>query len=65
MTKLPDLGAYYVDISNSEKHHPTCIILDEQGKEITHQLYPSAQVTILEMMEYMGLAERLLKENTD
>jgi hypothetical protein len=65
MTKLPDLGAYYVDISSSEKLHHTCIILDEQGNEITHQLYHSAQATIQEILESMDLVEKHLKRSMD
>jgi len=65
MTKLPDLGADYVDISSSEKLHHTCIILDEQGNEIQHQLYHSAQATIQEILESMGLVEKPLSESMD
>jgi hypothetical protein len=65
MTKLPDLGAYYVDISSSEKHHHTCIILDEQGNEIQHQLSDYAQNTTEEIQEFMDLVEKHLKRSMD
>lgn len=63
MTKLPDLGAYYVDISNLEKPLVKSIILDEQGKETQHLLLDSAQNTIEEIQEFMDLVEKHLKRS--
>jgi hypothetical protein len=63
MTKLPDLGAVYVDISISENHHLSYTILDEQGKEVMHQLYPCVPTTTGQIKEFMEWEGRLLKEN--
>jgi hypothetical protein len=64
MTKLPDLGAYYVDISNLEKPLVRSIILDEQGKETQHQLSDSAHSTI-DLRGFMDLVEKHLKRSMD
>ena len=64
MTKLPDLGAYYVDISNLEKPLVKSIILDEQGKEIQHLSSDSAHSTT-DLREFMDLVEKHLKINMD
>jgi len=64
MIKLPDLGAYYVDISNLEKPLVKSIILDEQAKETQHQLSDSAQSTI-DLREFMDLVEKHLKRSMD
>ena len=63
MEKLPDLGAVYVDISNSEKVLVKYIMLDEQGNEIQHPSLDSALNTIEEIQEFMEWEEKLLKEN--
>ena len=63
MTKLLDLGAVYVDISDGENPLVKYIILDEQGKEIQLQSLDSALNTIEEIQEFMEWEERLLKEN--
>lgn len=63
MTKLQDSPAYYVDISNTERPLVKSIILDEQGNEIQHQLSDFAESIIEEIQEFMGLAEKHLKEN--
>jgi hypothetical protein len=65
MTKLPDLGAVYVDISDMEKPLAKFIILDEQGKEIPHQSSDYVQSTIGEMQEFMDLVEKHLKKGMD
>jgi hypothetical protein len=65
MTKLPDLGAVYVDISDMEKPLAKFIILDEQGKESQHQLSDCAESTTGEIQEFMDLAGRLLKRSMD
>lgn len=63
MTKLQDLGAVYVDISDGENPLVRYIILDEQGKEIQLLSLDSALNTIEEIQEFMEWEERLLKEN--
>jgi hypothetical protein len=66
MERLQDLGAVYVDISDTEKPLVKSITLDEQGNETQHQLSDSAQLTIEEaMMEYMDLVEKHLKRSMD
>lgn len=65
MEKLLDLGAVYVDISSLEKPLVKSIILDEQGKEIQHQLSDSAQNITGAIAEYMGLVEKHLKRSMD
>jgi len=64
MTELPDLGAYYVDISNLEKPLVKSIILDEQGKETQHQLSDYAHSTI-DLRGFMDLVEKHLKKSMD
>jgi hypothetical protein len=64
MTKLPDLGAVYVDISDMEKPLAKFIILDEQGKEIQHLLLDSAH-SIIGLREFMDLVEKHLKRSMD
>lgn len=64
MTKLPDLGAYYVDISDLEKPLVKSIILDEQGKEMQHLSLDSVHSTI-DLREFMGLVEKHLKRSMD
>jgi hypothetical protein len=64
MTKLPDLGAYYVDISDLEKPLVKSIILDEQGKETQHLSLDSAHSTI-DLREFMDLVEKHLKRSMD
>jgi hypothetical protein len=64
MTKLPDLGAVYVDISDMERPLVRSIILDEQGKEIQHLLLDSAHSTI-GLREFMDLVEKHLKRSMD
>ena len=65
MTKLPDLGAVYVDISDMEKPLAKFIISDEQCQESQHQLSDYAQNTTEEIQEFMDLAGRLLKKSMD
>ena len=65
MTKLPDLGAVYVDISDMEKPLAKFIILDEQCQENQHQLSDCAESTTGEIQEFMDLAGRLLKRSMD
>ena len=63
MTKLPDLGAVYVDISDMAKPYLSYTILDEQGNEVMRQSFPYVPNTIEEIQEFMEWEERLLKEN--
>jgi hypothetical protein len=65
MTKLPDLGAVYVDISDMEKPLAKFIISDEQCQESQHQLSDFAQNTTEGIQEFMDLAGRLLKRSMD
>ncbi len=65
MTKLPDLGAVYVDISNMEKPLAKFIILEEQCQESQHLSLDCAENTIGEIQEFMDLAGRLLKRSMD
>ena len=65
MTKLPDLGAVYVDISDMEKPLAKFIISDEQCQESQHRSLDSAQNTIGEMQEFMDLVEKHLKKSMD
>jgi hypothetical protein len=65
MTKLPDLGAVYVDISNMEKPLVKFIISDEQCQENQHQLSDCAESITEEIQEFMEWEERLLKENME
>jgi hypothetical protein len=65
MTKLPDLGAVYVDISNMEKPLAKFIILDEQGSEIQHLSLDYAESITEEIQEFMGLVEKHLKKSMD
>jgi hypothetical protein len=65
MTKLPDLGAVYVDISNMEKPLAKFIISDEQCQENQHQLSDFAQNTTEGIQEFMGLVEKHLKRSMD
>jgi hypothetical protein len=65
MTKLPDLGAVYVDISDMEKPLAKFIISDEQCQENQHQLSDFAQNTTEAIQEFMDLAGRLLKRSMD
>lgn len=63
MTKLQDLGAVYVDISDGENPLVRYIILDEQGKEIHLPSLDSALSTIEEIQGCMAWEEKHLKEN--
>lgn len=63
MTKLPDLGAVYVDISNSEKPLVSYTMSAEQCLENQRLSLGYAQNTIEEIQEFMAWEERLLKEN--
>ena len=65
MTKLLDLGAVYVDTSSWENQNLSYTILDEQGNEVMHQLYPYVPRTTEEIKEFMVWEERLLKENME
>jgi hypothetical protein len=65
MTKLPDLGAVYVDISDMEKPLAKFITSDEQCLESQHQLSVFVPSTIGEMQEFMDLVEKHLKESMD
>jgi hypothetical protein len=65
MTKLQDLGAVYVDISNMERHLAKFTILDEQGKETQHLSLDSAQSITEAIQEFMAWEERLLKRSMD
>jgi hypothetical protein len=65
MTKLLDLGAVYVDTSSWENQNLSYTILDEQGNEVMHQLYPYVPHTTEEIKEFMEWEERLLKENME
>jgi hypothetical protein len=65
MTKLPDLGAVYVDISNMEKHLAKFTILDEQGSETQRLSLDSAQSITEAIQEFMAWEERLLKRSMD
>jgi hypothetical protein len=65
MTKLPDLGAVYVDISNMEKPLAKFIILDEQCQENQHLSLDYAESITEEIQEFMGLVEKHLKESMD
>jgi hypothetical protein len=65
MTKLPDLGAVYVDISNMERHLAKFTILDEQGSETQHLSLDSAQSITEAIQGFMAWEERLLKESMD
>jgi hypothetical protein len=65
MTKLPDLGAVYVDISNMEKPLAKFIISDEQCQENQHLSLDYAESITEEIQEFMDLAGRLLKESMD
>jgi hypothetical protein len=65
MTKLPDLGAVYVDTSISENHHLNYTILDEQGNEVMRQSFPFVPITTGQIKEFMEWEERLLKENME
>jgi hypothetical protein len=63
MTKLPDYPAVYVEFSDSENPHVNFIILDEQGKEITHLSLDSALSITEATLAYMEWEERRLKKN--
>jgi hypothetical protein len=65
MTKLPDLGAVYVDISNMEKPLAKFIILEEQCQESQHLSLDYAESITEEIQEFMGLVEKHLKESMD
>lgn len=65
MTKLPDLGAVYVDISDMERPLAKFIISDEQCQESQHQLSDYAQNTTEEIQEFMDLVEKHLKRSMD
>jgi hypothetical protein len=52
-----------VVILATENRHLNYTILDEQGKEVMHQLYPCVPNTTEEIQEFMEWEERLLKEN--
>lgn len=65
MEKWQDLGAVYVDISNSERPLVKSIILDEQGNEIHHQLSDFAQSITEEIQGFMALVEKHLKRSMD
>jgi hypothetical protein len=65
MTKLPDLGAVYVDISNMEKPLAKFIISDEQCQENQHLSLDYAESITEEIQEFMGLVEKHLKESMD
>jgi len=65
MTKLPDLGAVYVDISNMEKPLAKFIISDEQCQESQRQLSDFAQNTTEGIQEFMDLVEKHLKRSMD
>jgi hypothetical protein len=63
MTKLQDLGAVYVDISNMERHLAKFTILDEQGSETQHLSLDSAQSITEAIQGFMEWEERLLKRS--
>ena len=46
-------------------HLLSCTILDEQGLEVNHQLFPCVPTTTEEMAEFMEWVENPLKENTE
>lgn len=52
-----------VVILATENHHLNYTILDGQGNEVMHQLYPCVPNTIEEIKEFMEWEERLLNEN--
>ena len=63
MTKLLDLGAVYVDISDGEKPLVKFIMSAEQCLENQRLSLGYAKNTIEEIQEFMEWEERLLKEN--
>lgn len=63
MEKLRISDVPCVVILATENHHLNYTILDEQGNEVMHQLYPCVPITTEEMVEFMAWEERLLKEN--
>ena len=65
MTKLPDLGAVYVDISDMEKPLAKFIISDEQCQENQHLSLDYAESITEEIQEFMGLVEKHLKKSMD
>jgi hypothetical protein len=65
MTKLPDLGAVYVDISDMEKPLAKFIISDEQCQENQLQSSDFVHSTIGEMQEFMDLVEKHLRKGMD
>ena len=65
MRKWQDLAAVYVDTSSWENQNLSYTILDEQGNEVMHQLYPYVPHTTEEIKEFMVWEERLLKENME
>ena len=65
MRKWQDLAAVYVDTSSWENQNLSYTILDEQGNEVMHQLYPYVPRTTEEIKEFMVWEERLLKENME
>jgi len=65
MTKLPDLGAVYVDISDMEKPLAKFIISEEQCQENQLLSLDYAESITEEIQEFMVLVEKHLKRSMD